>query len=515
MSTATITVEFSSRLLAMIDQLRARDHDPAFSDAPTCDAYARISINRLTGDLEKTDRQLGDILHAMESRHVRLGEILRDDNSSAWKPNGKRPQFRILMQRVESGQSQAVAVWRTDRLLRQPRDLEALIDAADKGTTIFATSGEFNLDRSSDRTFLRIQVAMACQESDNNSERSKRKQAAMRAEGKRHSGPRPWGEAGMERGEQAPAATVERERAAIRYAVERFIAGDTLRSIARSWTEDFGLTTRGYGKGPAGAAMTGTDVRMVLTRPGIAGILTRGRGKSLRRTGMRTDADPIVSVEDFDRVQSLFDARTRTGRPLTTRSAMSGHLFCGRCGKALALKRNPRGEGKVSLQYVCSGAQRGSCGRLGIAAEAVEDFAAQAVAGFLSSPEYAARVATHDTRLGEAQRALAQAETDRDDLARRAATRAISRTEWDILRGPLAAAVTAAQETCQRLVWSQPASNPEATLAASHADLLTQWAAADPAGRRALVERARLRFTIAPATGSHQPAVERIAIEPL
>lgn len=132
MDTHTDGRPLSPALRKRVAKLASRDDDPQYADALVLDAYARISKSPETGDLEKTDRQLADILDNIERRHARLGQVLRDDNKSAWRVNAKRPDFEVLTKRLESGQSNGVVCWHTDRLMRQPRDLENLIDLSRK-----------------------------------------------------------------------------------------------------------------------------------------------------------------------------------------------------------------------------------------------------------------------------------------------------------------------------------------------------------------------------------------------
>jgi site-specific DNA recombinase len=39
----------------------------------------------------------------------------------------------VLLEQAQAGRTQGIAVWHVDRLFRQPRDLERLIDLADHG----------------------------------------------------------------------------------------------------------------------------------------------------------------------------------------------------------------------------------------------------------------------------------------------------------------------------------------------------------------------------------------------
>lgn len=99
------------------------------------DSYARLSKNPTTGELEKIEDQLTDNRAVVERLGGRLGREL-DDGMSAWKRSVRRPGWETLLARVEAGESDGIVVWHTDRLFRQPRDVEALIDLADGGFTV-------------------------------------------------------------------------------------------------------------------------------------------------------------------------------------------------------------------------------------------------------------------------------------------------------------------------------------------------------------------------------------------
>src|SRR4051794_29033897 len=114
----------TAEVAALVDLLRARDTDPAYKDAPILDVYGRISNNPETGETEKVDRQLEDTLKEVLRRHARLGAVLRDDGRSAWSLTAKRPDWDELVQRLEKRVSSGVIAWHTDRLMRQPKDLE-------------------------------------------------------------------------------------------------------------------------------------------------------------------------------------------------------------------------------------------------------------------------------------------------------------------------------------------------------------------------------------------------------
>ena len=82
-----------AHVLALVDQLPARDADPEYTAATVLDVYGRISRNPETGETEKVDRQLEDCLRDLLPRRARLGKVLRDEGVSARKRTAKRPSW--------------------------------------------------------------------------------------------------------------------------------------------------------------------------------------------------------------------------------------------------------------------------------------------------------------------------------------------------------------------------------------------------------------------------------------
>ncbi len=136
-----------------------------------------------TGELEKIDVQWADNRKVIERVGAVLGEQLRD-GLSAWKKGVRRPGWERLLERVESGESDGVVVWHTDRLFRQPRDLERLIELGERGVKVYSAHGARDLADPDDRFILRIEVAHAARSSDDTSRRIKRRFATFREQGR-------------------------------------------------------------------------------------------------------------------------------------------------------------------------------------------------------------------------------------------------------------------------------------------------------------------------------------------
>ncbi len=192
------------------------------------DSYGRLSKAPDTGEFEKIETQWADNRKVIKRLDGVLGEEL-EDGLSAWRKGVRRPGWEKLLERVRSGVSNGIVVWHTDRLLRQPRDLETLIDLADKGFVVASAHGSRDLSDPDDRFILRVEVAHAARSSDDTSRRIKRRFATYREHGVGHiGGPRRFGWPGRdltwtpgpdeteEDRPMVPDALVERERRALR-----------------------------------------------------------------------------------------------------------------------------------------------------------------------------------------------------------------------------------------------------------------------------------------------------------
>jgi site-specific DNA recombinase len=81
------------------------------------DSYGRLSRVPETGELENIETQLADNRKVITRLGAQLGEEL-SDGLSAWKRSVRRPGWERLLERVQSGESDGIVVWHTDRLFR-------------------------------------------------------------------------------------------------------------------------------------------------------------------------------------------------------------------------------------------------------------------------------------------------------------------------------------------------------------------------------------------------------------
>ncbi len=406
-------------------RLRERDHDLAFDSADVLDVYARISRNPDDGETEKTDRQLLDCLREVDRRGVRLGRVLRDDNKSAWQRSRKRPGWDVLVDRLKNRQAQGVVVWHTDRLLRQPFDLELLIQLADSGLTVASCFGEYDLGDADARFTLRVLTAAACKESDNTSRRQQRKAAARREAGYMGNGQRAFGHPGRGVDDEQLA----RERAALVEAIDAYLdRGEPLASIARRWNE-LALTTTN------GNIWDGLTVKKALNKPRHAALYEAQPG-ALRAAA---NVEPIISVERYEQIAASFAAR-RKGRPYSGEHILSGIGRC-ECGRELSGLIRPErysatyDDGEPRRRYRCK-----SCG-LAVDARIAERWVRAQVIARLSDPAHAEQVARRSRAVAAVSARIADAERTAVALADRLGRGELSLGRFDAATAPLDARI--------------------------------------------------------------------------
>ncbi|WP_223881139.1 recombinase family protein [Nesterenkonia ebinurensis] len=130
--------------------------------------YVRISDDPEGGECG-VDRQEADCRAYAAAHGWEITAVFRENDTSAFKqrtitlPSGERvrrvirPQFRAMLTHLADGQAQVMIAYDLDRAVRDPRDLEDLIDAKVlAGFTVRSVTGSLRLDTDSD-------VAMASQ----------------------------------------------------------------------------------------------------------------------------------------------------------------------------------------------------------------------------------------------------------------------------------------------------------------------------------------------------------------
>jgi len=449
---------------------------------PVCAAiYARISSDQDGTSLGVT-RQLEDCRALAEKLGWTVAEEYVDNDISAYTVK-KRPAYQRMLDDVAAGDRDAVIAYHLDRLTRRPIELEHFVEVATtaKVTVRFVSGGDFDLVSGDGLMLMRMLSAVAAGESATKSRRMKRKNDESAARGVPHKGGnRPFGYE-----DDWLTARVD-EAAVVRAMVERFLAGESLRSIA-VWLDAERVKTVN------GRPWLSTSVRTMLRNPRYAGL------RSHRGDVVGTAVwEPIITVAERDKVMALMDRRAST-RERTARSyLLTGLLRCGKCGNRLFSSRR-----EDSRRYVCMGGpdHGGGCGRLTIVATPLEQLIADAVLYRLDTPELAAALtgqAERDTETAAMSEALAQARAHLDELAQIYGDGKVSQREWLTAKAPIDARV----KDLERRLARAAGNGALAGIIGNGESLRAQWTDL-PLGRQAAIVKTILdHANIGPGTPS-------------
>jgi DNA invertase Pin-like site-specific DNA recombinase len=291
--------------------------------------YCRLS-KAPDGSVENVERQEA-MCRATAARHGwDVAAVYVDNGKSAWRRGVRRPAWEQMLTDITSGRLNAIVSYHGDRLMRQPRDLEALLDIADKRHLQLASAtGKRDLSNGDDRLVLRIETAAACHQSDSTSRRVK--DAAMAAAHKGHPHPGRFRCFGYEKD---GVTVVPGEAEVIRAMAGKVCAGESLRSIAR-WLADTKVPT------VTGAQWTRSTVRSVLTNPRIA-----GKRAVHREPVADGNWAPILAHQDWEELKLALTPLKRgpnAGPPTARVYLLSGIAECASCHeKVVGHRRHDR-----------------------------------------------------------------------------------------------------------------------------------------------------------------------------
>jgi len=287
-------------------------------------ATAAAVYCRISQDVELTglgvERQRQDCEALAEQRGWRVAEVFTDNDVSAYDRRKVRPQYRRLIAGLSDGTYDGLIVYNIDRLYRQPRELEDLIELCEDGRIGFATcSGDIDLGTAGGCTVARILVAVSNQASKDAARRLDRKFLANAEAGRRHGGSRHFGY------DAAPDATWtvnEREAETIRWAADQILTrGVRIGTLQKLLAARGDVTTKGHG-------WTWYGLRRMLTSPTLIG------QRSHNGTLSEGTWPSILTIQQHSALvaalQPEADPSKRNHTQATT--PLAGLLYCGVCG---------------------------------------------------------------------------------------------------------------------------------------------------------------------------------------
>lgn len=365
--------------------------------------YLRISQDP-TGQAAGVTRQREDCLELVAQQGWTVFETYTDNDTSAYK---KRPGYDRLLDDIRSGQIDAVVAWHPDRLYRQLKDLEGLIDAIESQNVILRTvrAGELDLSTPTGRMLARILGSVAMAEGEVKSDRWKRSWRQGREAGRVvGSGTRMFGYTqSCPEGckvehvhETEDMRIIDHEAAVAKVMAAKIREGGSILGVCR-WLDQNGI------KATRGSAWTPQSVKRYLTNPKIAGYSTISHleangvdeetGKKKYKRVFEIVAEgawqPILDRDTFEVVRAMLTARTRAHIP--RKALLLDLIYCGTCGHRLITSAGRR---KGSRNYRCPkrpGME--GCGTISGMAEPIEEYVEGYAEQRLKDPRVRQRIA--------------------------------------------------------------------------------------------------------------------------
>jgi site-specific DNA recombinase len=506
--------------------------------------YVRISEDPF--GLERgVTRQMHDIKGKADHLGWQLAKFYIENDRSAYRkkritlPDGSvvwrvvRPEFRQMLKDLFAGVIDGIIVYDQDRLLRQPRDLEDLIDIVEAvSRPVTGITSSINLMTSEGRATARMMAAMALKSSEDTARRVSRAKLQDALDGNLRTGRR--------FGKAEDGSVIDAEKQAARNAAAIVLA-------TGKWCRATKYLEKESGVRPIkGGRWHDNTVRNMLLNPSIAGIsVYRGTMRG-NVSGKMNAADPqadavrdvegnyvitgeaaILDVETWEALCKMARDAHEGKTPGVARAKLymlSGLLRCGNvradgtvCGRNLVgvnaqrpTKANPD---KHVVIYKCPTISQGGCAGVSRNAKSVDDFVEELFFKYLASkaPKRSIPARPAETRaLSEARARLKLVQERLADLRRRYAEGdpKLSADSYYATLPELESSVRTAQAKVAELEAGTPA-----TLSAK--DVAEEWAAADTAGKRMILARYLHAIEIKPSKSKGLAPFDATAIKPV
>lgn len=445
--------------------------------------YTRLSQDP-DGSSTATQRQEDDCRKLAADRGWKVAECYRDNDVSAFGKK-KRPAFEAMLEAVAEGSLDTIIAWRSDRLARQPRDLERVLDSG--ATFVSCTEPEFQ--GSSGTLILRMLVNFAAHESGVKSER-----VARAAKDRAERGLPPVGGGRLLGYSKDGLTVIEEEAELIREAAARILAGESVYGVCRSWDE------RGVQQAHGGAAgWRTTNLVRTLQSPRLAA-LRAYQGQILGPGGQWP---AILDQDTWERLQLALQ-RKRSHRP-ARKYVLSGIARCGKCGAPMkgTVRSTP-----PAPYYMCPPPVQGGCSGVAVKAELLETEVTERLFAVLAGPALSSLLAQS---VGDGGPALLEALRDDEAALEQLAKdhyveKLLSRPEYLAAREGLEERIAGHRRALDRQ------HTPLADLPSTEEELRAHWTKRGVTWRKALVEAVVEKIVVQSANRSNRWNPERVEV---
>jgi DNA invertase Pin-like site-specific DNA recombinase len=268
-----------------------------------------------------------------------------NDISASRYGRKRRVEYQEMLAEVEAGAVDVIVAYHPKRLVRQTRELEDLIDLAERTGVRFefvTLDMPLDLNTATGRAMARVAAAFGAMESEEQSERIRRQRLEQVEQGRRQGGgKRPFGF-------EADGVTHRpEESAAIRQAAHDLLTGASLYRVSQEWNAR-GLLT------PAGNPWSTGNLSRLMRQVSLAGV------RRHERTGTEVEAawKPIITPAEHQALKRRLSSNGGGVREGRRRALLSGIARCAVCGSKLLVTQG---------RYICDRSRGRGCGETRVA----------------------------------------------------------------------------------------------------------------------------------------------------
>jgi len=253
-------------------------------------------------------------------------KVLADPGRSAFKKNTPRPEYDEALRMIQTGQIDAIVVWKVDRFTRSLHQFtKDWHDIESAGGHFVSVMEQFDTSIPMGRLMLTLVVGFAELESEMKSERAIPMHAFLKENGKVGPGPRPYGydRTNSKNGEGACLTVNRKEADLLQTAAKWVLDGKSLSSFIHTYQPNSSVANK---------KMTYHGLRSSLINPTTAGLRTWDESPDGYKEGNWT---PIIEREMWNKVVALItDPARRAHLNSTSKShLLSGLMVCPECNK--------------------------------------------------------------------------------------------------------------------------------------------------------------------------------------
>lgn len=317
---------------------------------------ARISVDRETEQSIKN--QIRECKAYAKLNGWEVVAVFEDRGKSAYKLETVRPGFNSAMAAIESGKANRLLVWKLDRMTRNARGFMQINDRLESMGATFASVKEPYFDTSTPigLAIVMLMASLAQIEAESIQGRALSWHEGRLLELMPPTGNRPYGYRRPRKGDDdwkkgGALIPVPDEVAVIEEMARRIVAGESLRAIARDFTNRAIPTAQRNHKRETNTDWSHSTIRSVMLSPTTAGLVEVAKGEFVPSPNW----EPIIpeamwriiraTLTDGNRcvhIEGGSDARK-------LKHLLPGLMACGKCGGRMVTVSH-----KAGRQYGCS-----------------------------------------------------------------------------------------------------------------------------------------------------------------